>query len=120
MKVFKNILLTLAALLVLLVVLAFFLGVQLLFVTGGAWLAMTVAGWFGWFAGVGWGTYFAIAVCFWAFTIIVGFPTVGKRAFINRLYAQHKIERRERRKSSLENFSSAFNEMVEAQFGTKK
>lgn len=124
MKVFKNTLITLLAIAIALLCLAFFLGLQLAFVAGGAWVAMTVAGWFGWFAGVGWGTYFAIGVCFWAFTIIIGFPTAGKRAFVNRLYAEHKrarrAERKKKRESATNAFGDAFEEFVEAQFSDSK
>lgn len=116
MKFLKGILIVLLFILVLASLLAFQVGL----IAGGAWLALVVAGWFGWFAGVGWSTYFAVGVCLWAFTIVTNLPTLGKRRFVNKMYAEYRAEVREQCKKAVKDsdFDKAFENLVKASWKT--
>ncbi|GAA1411863.1 hypothetical protein AUR04nite_00680 [Glutamicibacter uratoxydans] len=120
MKILKTTLTILAVTVLALLAIAGFLAVQALIIAGGAWFAFIVAGWFGWFAGVGYSVYFAVGICFWAFTIVTMLPTVGKRKFVNDLYTAHLKQKRANRRKKFEEFTEAFADMIEAQFSDKK
>lgn len=120
MKTFKSILIGIVVTVVVLIILAGVIALNTGLMALGALAAYGVAGMFGWFAGVGYSTYFAVASVAWIGLVVVSIPGAGKRQFVNELYATHKKSKKAERRKRVDEVADAFGKMIEAQFAEPK